>query len=268
MDWGGSLEIKFPFAPESTKNRGRFRKAVHNVIQSEGVDFLLTGEVHVRWALFLDEEQRRRTDRYADCDNYVKTLNDAIKGPEGILIDDTQVQSLSVSWIDTRETEYFELVIESRIDDSLRKPLALYELADDLYYPATDEFAGHLIPLAEQTILRAVHVVNKIEAAGSPGDRRRWDILRMALPNLTGFHKSRVIDSGFPLYGRHEWESLFAAEIDQCKQWAADLGHPWFAPGPEGGLDQRPSRVLPRQDQVSKLREQTEVEGFPANDLL
>lgn len=216
MDWSGSLDVEFPFVPESTKNRGRFRRAVHEILAD--VDFFLTGEVYVRWTLYLHEDLRRRSDKYADCDNYVKTLNDAIKGPAGILIDDTQIQALHVSWQDTRGQECFELTIEGGRDDWTRGPVALFEMHDGLYYPVNIRHAEELVPFLDQIIQRADGVANRISQRLALDRWGDWDLRRAAAPMLMGYHKSRITDSGFRVHSRPEWERDLAAGVEVARR--------------------------------------------------
>jgi hypothetical protein len=53
----------------------------------------------------------------ADLDNYAKSILDGLKGPDGILLDDTQVQTLIISYIDNYEREgpFFDVSIGSAV---------------------------------------------------------------------------------------------------------------------------------------------------------
>ena len=224
MEWNGTLNVSFPFPPESTKNRGRFRKAVHEVLR--GIDFWLIGEVKVSWVLFLDEEQRRRTDRYADCDNYVKTLNDAIKGPEGIIIDDTQIQALHVSWVDAHDSEYFELTIEGRPDEVMHGVTGLYEMPDGLFYPA-NEAAQYFLPAVDRVMRDADELLRRIDPESKLSRAEKWNLRKFIDPGALGYHKSRIIDSGFPVYELEEWRLMFADNIRRLRESVVGQGLRW-----------------------------------------
>ena len=51
--------------------------------------------------LYNNERERYEADTLPDIDNILKVILDALCGPEGIMIDDAQVQSLTIYWLDT-----------------------------------------------------------------------------------------------------------------------------------------------------------------------
>src|ERR1041385_4994012 len=105
----GEFQFRFDFAPTSAgaRDASAFRDRIHAAL--EPIQFVFFGEVEVTWILYQDEQQRLSTPDLADLDNYAKLMCDAIKGSRGILIDDSQIQSLRVSWIDSSRASYFEL---------------------------------------------------------------------------------------------------------------------------------------------------------------
>lgn len=88
------------------------------------VYFLYFGEVKVEIMLYLNEQKRLETPELADLDNYAKLICDSLKGPFGLLIDDSQIQTLSIWWIDYPKSSYFEIrVIGLLPDEYLVKPV-------------------------------------------------------------------------------------------------------------------------------------------------
>jgi Holliday junction resolvase RusA-like endonuclease len=59
-----------------------------------------TGDVEVTIDWFIPEAARYTTHIVADLDNIVKPLLDAVSGPERPIINDNQVQSIHVNWLD------------------------------------------------------------------------------------------------------------------------------------------------------------------------
>ena len=59
--------------------------------------------------MYLNEQRRYETPDSGDLDNYAKVICDALKGKNGILIDDIQIQRLNIGWIDTTKEECFEV---------------------------------------------------------------------------------------------------------------------------------------------------------------
>src|SRR5205823_6448211 len=103
--FGNGLERRFDFEPVPYDARSSERKRaciqnMHNALAE--LKYCFWGEVAVSWTMYFDEQRRLESDGEADLDNYAKLLNDSIVGPNGVLIDDSQIQSLHIYWIDTR----------------------------------------------------------------------------------------------------------------------------------------------------------------------
>jgi Holliday junction resolvase RusA-like endonuclease len=82
-----------------------------------------TGDVEVTIRWFISQKRRYGTHIAADIDNVVKPLLDAVTGPDGVMIDDNQVQSLQVSWLDPAGPELrFEMLLQPLMrDDYVRR---------------------------------------------------------------------------------------------------------------------------------------------------
>lgn len=224
----GRYEAKFPFPPVSYSAPLAARQAfVARVRAALGVSFLFTGFVKLAVQLFLDEQTLYESDRYGDIDNYAKSVNDALKGPEGILIDDSQIQDLSVWWTDTTTTVYFRVEILGVEDEFVaRAGLRLFEMPDGLYYPGATRLwsdgtmvdvkpidrATHLFELAQSTtVIREYR--NQLRRAGLP-QRFAYQDSRILGPSRLGFHRTRAVASGFPLVSQAQWRE----ELDELKR--------------------------------------------------
>lgn len=134
----GDWQHRFEFAPISFAAGGVKRASFRQAIQTELKNrFLFTNEVRLDIILHLDVQTVLETDETADVDNYAKAILDGLKGPNGILFDDTQVQALTIYWLDSydRDRTYFEVSISSSPDDFMLKPVEFYEMRDGLWYP-------------------------------------------------------------------------------------------------------------------------------------
>ncbi|WP_198521552.1 hypothetical protein [Rhizobium sullae] len=96
--------------------------------------------------LHVDAQTTLETDETAELDNYAKSILDGLEGPNGTMIDDTQVQALAISRIDGYGQPSFTVAARSSPDDFVLKPQEFYEMPDGLWYPHgrvlwTDEHA-------------------------------------------------------------------------------------------------------------------------------
>jgi hypothetical protein len=97
--------------------------------------WLFSNEIHLEITLHVDVQTVLETDEAADLDNYAKAILDGLKGPSGIMIDDTQVQALTISWIDGYGAPAFTITAKGSPDEFVLKPQEFYEMPDGLWYP-------------------------------------------------------------------------------------------------------------------------------------
>jgi hypothetical protein len=80
--------------------------------------------VQVEFAWYLHGVQRQETDKIGDIDNITKPILDALVGPDGILIDDSQIGSLHTFWMSRNEQlaySVLKLKVSFNNDDCLDK---------------------------------------------------------------------------------------------------------------------------------------------------
>jgi hypothetical protein len=171
------------------------------------------------------------TDEAADLDNYAKAILDGLKGPSGIMIDDTQVQALTISWIDGYGPPAFTITAKGSPDEFVLKPQEFYEMPDGLWYPHGrylwsqggsepcddfNRFVGlSIMELMSSTKRRARAEMRKVGA-----DRLRAYQQAMYLSNSArGFHRSRI-EGGFPMHNRRDWQ-------EERTRWAATDPERW-----------------------------------------
>jgi Holliday junction resolvase RusA-like endonuclease len=227
----GDWQHRFDLAPISyaagSVKRATFREAIQAELKNK---FFYTNEVRLDIVLHLDVQTVLETDETADVDNYAKSILDGLKGPNGILFDDTQVQALTIYWIDSygRDQSYFEVSISSSPGDFMLKPVEFYEMPDGLWYPHgrrmwsdggeedqsdRNHYAGLLILEMMSSIKKdARHLFRK-----SGMDRlRAYQKSMHVSSSARGFHRSRI-DEGFPMRALRDWRAAF-------ETWRGDHG--------------------------------------------
>ncbi|NEK87949.1 RusA family crossover junction endodeoxyribonuclease [Blastococcus saxobsidens] len=211
----GSMRHEFRFDPlhygSGGEQQAAFKRRMRDELQQYG--FILTDEVAITWRLLVDEQARWESDIGADVDNFAKLLNDGLCGPGGIIIDDVQVQSLHVSWIDATESS-FELQVECGPDDGLTRPLSLYQLADDLWHPLPDsvranpEHAAHLLYALDNRVFFVRRLRHLLRQRGLPA-RAAYEAAQNYAVISRGFHSTRAASNGFPRVRRHAWMAQY-----------------------------------------------------------
>lgn len=216
----GEWRQRFDLEPVSYSNpgpaRALFKQAVRNQLKNK---FVFVGEVRLTITLYLNEQKMLETPAYGDLDNYAKQLLDSIKGHGGLFIDDCQVQRLDISWVDVPYDDHFEIEIRSGPDDFLPEPLKLYEMPDGLYYPISAQVwtQSGLVEAQDDSIHAMAGALaamtkgkkalrHKLRQDGSP-QFRAFQLGKYISPFLMGFHRSRVVDSGYELVSRATWEN-------------------------------------------------------------
>lgn len=227
----GDWQCRFDFAPvsqaASPSQRALFREAIRATLKNR---FFYTNEVRLDIVLHLDVQTVLETDETADVDNYAKAILDGLKGPDGILFDDTQVQALTIYWIDSygRDRTCFDVSVSGTPDEFMLKPVEFYEMPDGLWYPNGrrmwsdggqqglsdgNHYAGLLILEMMSEIKRNAR--HRFRRSGM--DRLGAYRTGMYISSVArGFHRGRI-DAGFAMRSYAEWRNAFEG-------WRAD--HP------------------------------------------
>lgn len=105
-------------AVPATKNA--YRESLSAAVARATTKFF-THDVEVTLTWFISEERRYHTHIVADLDNVLKPTIDALVGPDGVLFDDNQVQSIKASWISgtTRGDSGYELRVGALMPDDM-----------------------------------------------------------------------------------------------------------------------------------------------------
>ena len=148
-----------------------------------------------------------------------KQFLDALKGPNGLMFDDNQIQSLCIHWVDTSSDPYFEVYLRPFFsDETMKKPITFFEMPDKLFYPfdvprfeegVTPEVSIEFVHFSMLTSIEAMTRAKRklrIQAREHGLNRNRsYQLSAYIKPILRGFHKSRIIESGFEIVHAKDW---------------------------------------------------------------
>lgn len=228
----GEWQHRFDFPPVPYGNgaaqRGEFRAAIQAQLKNH---WLFSNEIYLEITLHVDVQTVLETDEAADLDNYAKAILDGLKGPHGIMIDDTQVQALTISWIDGYEPPAFTIAAKGSPDEFILKPQEFYEMPDGLWYPhgrylwsqggsePCDDF-NHFVGLSIMELMSSTKRRARAEMRKVGTDRLRAYQQAMYLSNSArGFHRSRI-ENEFPMHNRRDWK-------EERARWAATDPERW-----------------------------------------
>lgn len=228
----GEWQHRFEFPPVPYGNgaaqRGDFRAAIQAELKNR---WLFSNEIHLEITLHVDVQTTLETDEAADLDNYAKAILDGLKGPDGIMIDDTQVQALTIRWIDGYGPPAFTIAAKGSPDEFVLKPQEFYEMPDGLWYPhgrylwsqggkePCDDF-NHFVGLSIMELMSSTRRRARAEMRKGGADRLRAYQQAMYLSNSArGFHRSRIED-GFSMHNKRDWQAARA-------RWAATDPERW-----------------------------------------
>jgi len=149
------VSARDPVSLQASAARKASLKADLAIAVAAGTTGVFTGDLEVIIEWFISPHVRYGTRMVADLDNIVKPLLDAVTGPDGVMFDDNQVQSLRVSWLDPYVPSVrFRLNFEAISQDGyfLREELFFVEFSPERCFP----ILGGQSPLAVCLIVHHV----------------------------------------------------------------------------------------------------------------
>jgi len=199
-----TLVIRIALPPVSLQASARSKREFIDKVRSQcsAYSFLFCDDVQIDVTWYVHEQERYETDRSPDVDNILKPLIDGLSGPDGILIDDNQVQSVSCSWVDwTSRNE--EVAVEITCASRGWMPKGYFQFVQfekGLCYPVATYF-----PLEIQAAFVSIYETgfaarSSLEGAGAP-----YEDFRAVMPIARVFHRTRVGD--FPVVTLEEFKS-------------------------------------------------------------
>lgn len=221
----GEWEKKFNFPPISYSNKSSLKQEFKDKIRENlNVNYVYSHQVTLKIDLYLNEEKMLETPEYGDLDNYAKSICDALKGHGGILIDDCQIQRLEISWIDVPTDSSFEIRINSSPDDFIPASFKLYEMSNGLFYPVSN-YVWNEGRIEKSSFMNQYLELNLFDFLSGERKKAKHSLRQEGktqaqafqgtknfLPIPWGFHKTRVIDSGYKLINHQAW-------CDEYQSW-------------------------------------------------
>lgn len=96
-----SIEIEFEFERIVTVQSKKViqNKLSQNILtELNNFKWLIFGKLQIEIHWFINSVERQETDKIGDLDNITKPLIDALVGKNGILVDDSQINSIHTTW--------------------------------------------------------------------------------------------------------------------------------------------------------------------------
>lgn len=195
-----SFEIKRPPVSLQAKSdkRSEFKEFV--VEQLKSVSFLLSGDVKISIEWYTHEQKRCETTASADIDNIIKPLLDSLCGPNGIMIDDNQVQSIGCNWFDYDDPENEKLVVVVEFSPSdfvLKEGLFFVNVHQHLYMPLWESLDKKAQKLMAESFVKMLEIREQMVAAGVD-----YYQAKAVMSVQRVFHKGRL--DGFVLKDKSE----------------------------------------------------------------
>jgi Holliday junction resolvase RusA-like endonuclease len=248
----GEWHRRFDFPPIPYSAGGKARSSFRLAVQeSLGNRFLFSNLIEVVITLQLETQKVMESDAYGDLDNYSKSINDVLKGRNGLFVDDCQIYRLDVGF-ELMSRAAFDVQIKAMLPDEfvLKEGLKLYEMPDGLFYPqaealweegkvkrlrSCDVWAGLIIWEAMTRNKKALRHARRTAGATRI---EAFHFARPAMPLQLGFHRTRAMAGGIDLVDHESWR----AECDA-----------FLSSGDDGGRIAEVQRSM--NDYVSKMAE-------------
>ncbi|HEY1759655.1 MAG TPA: RusA family crossover junction endodeoxyribonuclease [Bryobacteraceae bacterium] len=188
----GEIQLAILAPPVSQQARRTEKDKFANLIRSQigQCQFLLAGDVAVDIEWLVHEQRRYESDEAPDVDNILKPLLDTLCGPEGLMIDDCQVQAVACRWIDSasREEECIQIRLRFEPDEWLSKrAFCLVHLGKGLCFPLNRNAQPGAVLLLVDQIEAMLTTRNKLIERGKDYYTAKGV---MSVQRL--FHRSRV----------------------------------------------------------------------------
>ena len=199
------LSIRIELPPVSLQSSASAKNKFIQAVRAEcsNYSFLLSGDVQVEVTWYVHEQQRYETDRTPDVDNILKPLLDGLSGPEGLLIDDNQVQSICCSWIDwTSRDEAVEVSLKFFHDEEWvpRGHFRFVQFDKGLCYPIATYYPRELQEAYVSIFEKGFLTRFEAEKQGM-----NYDDSRGLMPMARIFHRTRI--GRFPVVTLEEFKN-------------------------------------------------------------
>ena len=187
----GEITMSFPIEPVSLQSKSTKKNFVKSEIRktTKNLKYLLSGDVKVEIQWLLHEQERYESPDSPDMDNIIKPILDGLTGPDGILIDDCQVQTIGSHWIDwTKKEHRINISIRYIAEDYVTKEnLIFINMGDNLFMPFHTDIPNESNKLIFNHLKNGIKL--KKEMLKETGDYYQ---AKMFTSIQRVFHKSRI----------------------------------------------------------------------------
>ena len=187
----GSLVFSLLAKPVSLQGSREKQAEIQELVKeiTRPVRYLLSGELKLDIEWYVHERDRWESAAAPDIDNIMKPLLDGLSGPDGIMVDDCQVQEIACRWIDwASHTNELRFELRFHPDDYIRKEkLVFVHVGRNLYMPLNTEQSPEIQRTFLDTWSRMTAARNKIE--GASGDNYT---AKHEMPVQRAFHGARL----------------------------------------------------------------------------
>src|SRR5216683_4528029 len=191
---GDTMNFPIPFAPVSVGSKNK-KKTIKGDIQKcvPECPYLLSGDVRMEIEWYVSARRRYEQTVHPDIDNIIKPILDALTGPQGLMIDDNQLQAVGCAWLDVPHlNETLNVELRWSPGDYVEKEgLCFVELGTKLYFPFNSTLpveANRILLSAVKKQLAAAKEIEDLWGAAHPNAA----LGRRLMPIQRFFHGGRL----------------------------------------------------------------------------
>lgn len=184
---GGEITLDILMAPVSLQAKRAKKISLKSEIKRAlgNPRFLLSGDVAIQIEWLVHERLRYESNGIPDVDNVIKVILDSVSGPDGLMINDSQVQFVSCHWIDwTSFDQKFSIQIKYLADEWVMKNgIRWVKFTNNICFPINK----HLPP---EVTLRFLEITEKRlnERAKIESKGGTYELSRSLMPIQRPFH--------------------------------------------------------------------------------
>jgi len=206
----GSLEFRTILTPVSNQakqiKKEPFIEQLREIVAP--VKYLLTGEIQIEIEWWLHERKRYESDHCPDVDNILKPILDAISGPKGLIIDDSQVQSVCCSWLDWSCNDQ-QLCIKLKFDSDLwihKDRLIFVHMGNALCFPFFEDWPSKANVVLLDYLIKTINFNQELIGKGID-----YYSARHVMPLQRQFHRTRI--KGFKVVELDDFRNSLVSRI-------------------------------------------------------
>jgi Holliday junction resolvase RusA-like endonuclease len=184
------VQIKLAAVPVSVQAKKDRRDAISAELKAVTADIpiLFSGDVGVTVELWRSEQEHYESDRSADIDNVIKPILDGLAGPDGVMIDDNQVQHVQCYWNQHVQAPAAMLTIDNRMREYVyKKDLAFIHMGKQLYFPMNNFGSPELATGMLDMLQKYRETRDELETKGM-----NYSEYRYLMPVQRYFHRTRL----------------------------------------------------------------------------